>query len=73
MKTEDFRFLIDCKKEFEFDFRGIKYSITYGSDSKGDYIAFGRLFQPKRFYSWGDLMNEAEVENSYFREVLEDL
>lgn len=53
MKTEDFRFLIDCKKEFEFDFRGIKYSITYGSDSKGDYIAFGRLFQPKRFYSWG--------------------
>ena len=40
MKTEDFRFLIDCKKEFEFDFRGIKYSITYGSDSKGDYIAF---------------------------------
>lgn len=73
MKLEDFRFIIDCKKAFEFEYRGIKYSITYGKDDKGEYIAFGRLYEPLRFYSWGEFMNEARVENAFFREFIPEL
>lgn len=73
MKKEDFRFLIDSKKELEFKYEGLQYSLTYGKDEKGSYIAFGRLYQPVRYYSYTELMNEAKINNSYFREILEVL
>lgn len=73
MKIEDFRFLVDCKKNYEFEIKGIKYSLTYGKDQKGDYLAFGRLYEPQRFYSWGEFMNEAKIDNSFFREIIPDL
>ena len=69
MKKEDFRFLIDSKKEWEFKYEGLQYSLTYGKDEKGSYIAFGRLYQPVRYYSYTELMNEAKINNSYFREI----
>ncbi|MBQ5999583.1 MAG: hypothetical protein IJL70_08965 [Treponema sp.] len=70
MKIEDFRFLVDCKKNYEFKFRGLVYNLTYGKDSDGEYIAFGRLYEQKKFYSWGDFMNEARIDNSFFREII---
>ncbi len=73
MKKEDFRFLIDAKKEWEFTYEGLVYQISYGVDSKGSYIAFGRLYEPVRYYSYVELMNEARINNSYFREILEVL
>lgn len=73
MTTDDFRFLIDIQKPYEFTFNKVVYNITYGKDSKGSYIAFGRLYEQKRYYSYGELMNEARVENHFFKDVLEDL
>ena len=73
MTKEEFRFLIDSKKEWEFTYKNLVYTMTYGKDSRGEYIALGRLYEPVRYYSYGELMNEARIENSYFREVLQDL
>ncbi len=73
MTREDFDFLIACKKPLEFTFRGIVYNLTYGKDEKGDYIAFGRLYEQQNFYSYGDLLNQARVENHFFREMIEEL
>lgn len=72
MKLEDFRFMIDCKKNFEFEYHGIRYNLTHGKDEKGEYIAFGQVYEQNRFYSWGEFMNEARVENSFFREFIQD-
>ena len=73
MTKDDLVFLIETKKEFEFRYNGILYSMTYGSDSRGDYIALGRLYEPVRYYSFGEMMNEARIENHFFRELLEVL
>lgn len=73
MTREDFRFLIDTKKEYEFTYKGTAYNLTYGNEGGKDYIAFGERYMQKRFYSWGELMNEAKVLNSYLREMLEEL
>ena len=73
MTKEDLIFLIETKKEFEFTYKNILYSMTYGSDKKGDYIALGRLYEPVRYYSFGEMMNEARIENHFFRELLEVL
>lgn len=73
MTKEDFLFLVNTKKEFEFKYNGLAYNITYGSDKKGDYIALGRLHEPVRYYSFSEIMNEAKIENHFFREILEIL
>ena len=73
MTKEDLIFLIETKKEFEFTYKNVLYSMTYGSDKKGDYIALGRLYEPVRYYSFGEMMNEARIENHFFRELLEVL
>ncbi len=73
MTKDELLLLINCKKEFEFTYNKKVYNMTYGSDSKGDYIAFGRLYEPIRYYSFGEMMNEARIENHFFRELLEIL
>lgn len=73
MTKEDLIFLIETRKEFEFTYKNVLYSMTYGSDKKGDYIALGRLYEPVRYYSFGEMMNEARIENHFFRELLEVL
>ena len=41
MTKKDFQFLIDTKKELEFDFNGITYCLNYGKDNYGkDVIIF---------------------------------
>ncbi len=67
-------FRINVRQPLEFCFRGKTYNLTYGRDEEGDYIAFGRLYEtPGRYYSVGELLNEVKIENSYLKEVLEDL
>lgn len=73
MTKDDLHLLINTKKEFEFTYKGKLYTMTYGSDKKGDYIALGRLYEPLRYYSFGEMMNEAKIENHFFRELLEIL
>ena len=73
MTKNDLLLLINTKKEFEFTYNKKLYTMTYGSDKKGDYIALGRLYEPVRYYSFGEMMNEAKIENHFFRELLEIL
>ena len=66
MTKEDFRLLIDSKKEFEFVYNGIRYNIMFGKDDNGrEYINFGRLYEEKKFYSFEELMNKAKIENHF--------
>ncbi len=72
MTKDDLIFLINTKKEFEFSYNGKNYNITYDRDELGnDLIIFGERFMGKKFRSFGEFMNEAKVENHFFREMLE--
>lgn len=74
MTMEDFYFMLAVKKPLEFVHRDKTYSLTYGSDEKGAYIAFGRLYDtPVRYRDAGELLNDAKMENHFFKEVLADI
>ena len=74
MTKDDFIFMINTKRELEFNFNGKNYNLTYDRDDKGsDFIVFGERFQGKRYSSIGDLLNEAKIENHYFREMLDTI
>ena len=74
MTRDEFLFLLQTEKPYEFEFCGKKYNITYDRDSSGKtWIVFGRLYEGKRYASYGELMNNAKVENHFFREILPDL
>ena len=74
MTKEEFRFLVDTKKAFEFTYKGKNYNLTFDKDDNGkEYIFFGERYMQQKFYSWGQLMNEAKVCNSFLREMLSDL
>lgn len=73
MSYEDFIFMIETKKEHEFSFKDKIYTITYGNDKNGDYIAMGQRYEPVKYYSLKELLNNARIENHYFKEMIEIL
>lgn len=73
MNLEDFKFLIDTQTNYEFNFKGKNYNLTYGKDQKGNYIFFGERYFQEKFYSYGEFMNKAKIENYFFKEIIEDL
>lgn len=74
MTKEDFIFRLQAKKEMEFLYQGKTYTLTYDTDSNGkEYIIFGRTFEGKKYDSYGSLMNEAKIDNHFFKDMLEDL
>ncbi|MCR4939936.1 MAG: hypothetical protein K5930_07510 [Treponemataceae bacterium] len=74
MTLDQLRFLIETEKPFEFTFNGVKYNLTYDKDSSHKkYIVFGRLYEGKRYNSFGEFINHAKVDNYFFRELLADL
>lgn len=74
MTLDDFRYLIAVKKPLEFAHNGKTYNMTYGTDKKGDYIAFGRLYDtPSRFRSVGELLNAVKIDNHFLREVIAEV
>ena len=74
MTKDDLYFYIQSKKELEFTFKGKTYTLNYDKDLSGkDFIIFGQIYEGKKYDSFGELMNNAKVENHYFRELLEDL
>ena len=71
MTKEEFRYLIDVKKDCEFQYNGKNYNITYEKSSGGEeYICFGERYFQKKIDSWGEFINEAKVENHFLREML---
>ena len=74
MTRDEFLFLIQTEKPYEFTFDGVKYNITYDKDGFGKTcIVFGLLYEGKKYDSYGELMNNAKVGNHFFREILPEL
>lgn len=74
MRKEDFFFNIQVQKPMEFTYKGATYSIRCEKDdSDNQTIFFGRLYEEEKFDSYGEFMNNAKVENSFFKDLLEDL
>lgn len=74
MRKEDFFFNIQIQKPMNFTYRGISYTVKCDKDEKGNQIIlFGRTFQEEKYESYGEFMNTAKVENSFFKDLLEDL
>ena len=74
MTKDDIYFYTQAKKELEFKYHDTTYVLNYDKTSDGkDIIIFGPLYNTKKFDSYGDLMNNARVENHYFKEFIEVL
>ena len=74
MTKDDFYFKIQVKQTIEFKYNSILYNINYDKTSDGkEIILFGRLYEEQKFHSYGDLMNNAKVENHFLKDMLEIL
>ncbi|MCI6810426.1 MAG: hypothetical protein MR958_09620 [Spirochaetia bacterium] len=73
MTLEEFRYLVDIKRVYEFKYKGKNYNLRYGCDEKGEYLRFGEQFLETNYYSVGEFLNTARVENSFFKDMLEIL
>lgn len=71
MTKDQLIFLLDTKKEMEFSYKNRNYNLTYGTDEKGSYIYFGERYMQKKFYSTVEFLNDAKIENTFFREMLD--
>ena len=72
MTKDDLLFLIQTKKEFEFKYKGKTYNMTYDTDGSGkNIIVFGRLYEGVRYNSYGELMNNARIDNHFFKDMLD--
>ena len=67
MTKEQFIFLIETQKPFEFTYNNVVYK-------KGEkVIVFGRLYEGKKYKSAGELLNTARIENHFFKDMLDIL
>lgn len=74
MTKDDFYFKIQVKQTMEFKYNNFLYNINYDKTSDGkEIILFGRLYEEQKFHSYGDLMNNAKVENHFLKDMLEIL
>ena len=74
MTKDDFYFKIQVKQTMEFKYNSLLYNINYDKTSDGkEIILFGRLYEEQKFHSYGDLMNNAKVENHFLKDMLEIL
>ena len=74
MTKDDFYCKIQVKQTMEFKYNSILYNINYDKTSDGkEIILFGRLYEEQKFHSYGDLMNNAKVENHFLKDMLEIL
>lgn len=74
MTKDDLFFYLQTKKNLEFTFKDKVYSLLCDKDSDGkDIIVFGRLYEGKKYSSFGELINQAKIDNYYFKDLLEDI
>lgn len=74
MTKEQFIFLIETQKPFEFTYNNIVYNMTYDKNEKGEnVIIFGRLYEGKKYNNAGELLNNARIENHFFKDMLDIL
>lgn len=74
MTKDELYFKIQAEIIMNFKFQGNTYRISYDKDSKGVvWIVFGTDWDSKRYSSYGEFINDATIDNYFFRELLEDL
>lgn len=74
MTKEEFIYLIETKQNLEFSYNGKTYNLTYDKDESGNQILiFGQLYEGKKYDSIGELLNEAKIENHFFKDMLDIL
>jgi len=74
MTEDDLFYQTQIKKNLEFKYNGKTYQLYYDKDENGnDVLMFGELFSAKPYTSFGDLMNNATVDNHFLKNMLENL
>lgn len=73
MTKEELFFLMEAKKEFEFEYKGKTYSFMQELSAGKQIIRFGQLYHEEEYDSFNDLFARAEIGNSYLREVLPEI
>ncbi len=75
MTDDDFKHLIEIKKEYEFSVDGERFNITYGTEDDGrQYISLAPLYmQGPHYYSYRELMATARVHNYWLKDFISSL
>lgn len=74
MTKEKLLFLIDTKTDLEFSYNGKNYNLTYDIDDDGNrLIVFGERYMGQKYKSAGEFLNEARIENHYFKDMIDIL
>ena len=71
MTKYDLYFLIQTKTTHEFKYNGKVYNLLFDKDEKGEVIRFGLLYEEKPYKSFGELWNDAKIDNHFFREMID--
>ncbi|MDO4670531.1 MAG: hypothetical protein Q4A67_03560 [Aerococcus sp.] len=61
---------IETGREIEFSYRGKRYSVTYYSDNRKDYISFTEFYQkPVDYASANEFMDSAMIDEELLKDV----
>lgn len=72
MTKDELIFRIQTMQPFEFSYNGKKYNMMYDRTADGSaLIRFGQMYEEKTFASFGELMNNARIENHFFKDMLD--
>ena len=75
MTKDDLYSLLLARHQLEFKYNGKNYCLILDSEIPGkNFYTLGRVYDiPQKFDSWGQMMNEARIENHFFREMIPSL
>lgn len=72
MTKDDFLFLIETQTIREFKYKDEIYRLSYDKNSDGkNIIKFGRLYEETKYDSVGELLNNAKIQNHFFKDMLD--
>lgn len=72
MTKDDFLFLIETQTIREFTYKNEIYRLSYDKSPAGKTIInFGRLYEETKYESVGELLNNAKIQNHFFKDMLD--
>lgn len=72
MTKDDFLFLIETQTIREFTYKNEIYRLSFDKNPAGNnIIKFGRLYEEKSYDSAGELLNNAKIQNHFFKDMLD--
>ncbi|MCI5523783.1 MAG: hypothetical protein SO116_06300 [Treponema sp.] len=73
MKLDDFQFLLEVHRDYEFSFRGTTYEIIAEKENGTLRYYFGeKYFQRKKYEDFNDMVANVFVKDCYLRNIIED-